>query len=611
MTDYIYGLDIDEKSPKAEKPSKIKLPLKAHQLACLQKALTMEQQGYINYFINDSRILNGKNVNKIKIGSNIGILGDIVGYGKTLTALSIIAASPLDQIHINNKMNVSYCNSMNYSYISYETENQSILQNDIINSTLVIVPRGPVYVQWEKTIKENTTLKYLAIENINFIKKNMPKHDVSVKDLIKYFNQFDLVLIKSTTLELFQSYYINIKSSDDSLRINVIKRWKRIMIDEAHDVCNNVSHMYYEYLWLISGTHESLLYSIRSYKSLLYNIKDAINFDTIDLILVRGKREFVRNSFKIPQPIEKYYVCKMQSRINVIKNFVCKNILDKINANDIEGAIKDLGGKSDTQTNIVDLVTNELIRDISNHEMERNYVLALNIPDDSKNARIKTIDSYIENKKERLKNLTDRINECDSKTCAICMYDIEHPIILECTHSYCASCIVQWLNKSMHCPECRQAINTEKMISVTKDKEKITQTANEKMSKTDRFIDIIKSNPSGKYLLFSQYDSNFADIAISLEKNNITCSELKGNTAHMMNTLNKFKSGELKVILLNTNFAGSGIDISCATDVIIYHSMGIAKNQAIGRAQRVGRTDQLTIHYLCYEHELDKCRKNI
>ena len=80
---------------------------------------------------------------------------------------------------------------------------------------------------------------------------------------------------------------------------------------------------------------------------------------------------------------------------------------------------------------------------------------------------------------------------------------------------------------------------------------------------------------------------------------------MKGNTAHMMKVLEKFKSGNIKVILLNTHFAGSGIDIQCATDVVIFHSMGLEKYQAIGRAQRVGRKDTLNINYLCYEHEMN------
>jgi SNF2 family DNA or RNA helicase len=72
----------------------------------------------------------------------------------------------------------------------------------------------------------------------------------------------------------------------------------------------------------------------------------------------------------------------------------------------------------------------------------------------------------------------------------------------------------------------------------------------------------------------------------------------------MMNILNSFKNSKIKVILLNTFHAGSGIDISFATDVIIFHSMGLYKTQAVGRAQRVGRIDKLFIHNLCYEQEI-------
>jgi SNF2 family DNA or RNA helicase len=72
----------------------------------------------------------------------------------------------------------------------------------------------------------------------------------------------------------------------------------------------------------------------------------------------------------------------------------------------------------------------------------------------------------------------------------------------------------------------------------------------------------------------------------------------------MMRILDEFVARRINVILLNTYHAGCGIDISSATDVIIFHSMPQEKIQAVGRAQRVGRTEQLTIHNLCYPHEM-------
>ena len=104
--------------------------------------------------------------------------------------------------------------------------------------------------------------------------------------------------------------------------------------------------------------------------------------------------------------------------------------------------------------------------------------------------------------------------------------------------------------------------------------------------------------------MFTKNDNGFEIIKNKMIENDIKFEFLKGNTLHMMNVLDKFKKGEIKIILLNTQYAGSGIDINYATDVIIYHSMGIEKKQAIGRAQRVGRTEQLYIHNLAYEHEI-------
>jgi SNF2 family DNA or RNA helicase len=333
-------------------------------------------------------------------------------------------------------------------------------------------------------------------------------------------------------------------------------------------------------------------------------MRDAINYDTLNMILVKGAKEFVKTSFRIPVPNEKYYLCKMPVQIGIVRNFINAVVLEKINANDISGAIRDLGGKSETEDNVIELVCREIKREIVNKEREKEYVSSLDMPEEQKNAKIKNIETDIANNKLKLDNLTQRVSELNKKSCAICMCLMEHPIVLECTHSYCASCITRWIISSTKCPECRHEIDRYKMIAIVNEK-KTNSPQKEAASKEETLLQIIKENPKGKYLVFSKYDSGFTKIMSALNENDIPCSELKGNTAHMMNVLEKFKSGSIQVILLNTYFAGSGIDISYATDVILFHSMGIAKHQAIGRAQRVGRSDTLKIHYLCYEHEME------
>ena len=460
-----------------------------------------------------------------------------------------------------------------------------------------------------KTLKQDTNLKYLAIDNLNFIKKNLPNpENVTNEIILEYFNDYDVVLIKNTTLEVlfryYNEYYYNNLTTASCF--NYLFRWKRVMIDEAHDIIKTIPILHYYYLWLISGTYEELINSIRSPTGILYDIRQVFNdIKNIKLMLIKCKKEFVRNSFKLPVPEEKYYLCKMPIQFMAIKDLISNSIIDKLNANDIVGAIKELGGKTETENDMVELVSKDINTDIENKKKEIDYVNILDIPDDIKSQRLDKLNNDLINLNHKLNNLKKRVTELSNKTCAICMDILDKPIILKCTHSYCGVCLINWINKNSKCPECRGIINTDDMIAITNNKNEITN-ENTLLTKVDTLISIIKNKITGKFLVFSKYETGFNSIIEKLKENNISYGELKGTTNHMMNILDDFKTSKIKVILLNTYHAGSGIDISFATDVIIFHSMGLYKNQAVGRAQRVGRNDKLFIHNLCYDQEMPK-----
>ena len=619
-----YDIEIDSNSQRCGQPIKIKKSLKPHQLACLYKAIYMENIGTITYKNNShNRDINLRNIpNTIKISTNIGIIGDIVGYGKTLTALSIIAHNPLDKIHVNSTKVHSFNSTKAYNYFTAVSENVNLNNLDnMINSTLIIVPRGPVYVQWEKTLKESTDLKYIAIEDLNYIKKNLPTFKKNNKqEIINYFNQFDVVLIKNTTLDRLLDYYNYHGSTKD-----FIYCWKRIMIDECHDIINKIGIFDYLFIWLISGTYFNMCNKISSGSySQYYNIKDILREDYINYILVKCNKDFVKESFKIPPIIEHYHLCKMSKYLRVIKKYINSSILDKINANDISGAIKDLGGKNETEEGIAALICADMNKTLSNKQKEREYTLLLDILEETKANRVKAINNEIVIIEGKIKDLTERITEINTKICSICLDNVTHPIILECTHIFCGSCLFNFLNANTYnstnikkCPDCRAEIkSTENLTAIVSSKQDITndiipiednsnKIGKGILNKEETLLEILKNKPDGKFIVFSRVDV-FTKIIKLLVSNNITFAELKGHTAHMMNVLKDFKNGLINVILLTTQYAGYGIDINYATDVIIFHSMAVDKQQAIGRAQRVGRTNNLIVHNLCFEHELEE-----
>ena len=89
-----------------------------------------------------------------------------------------------------------------------------------------------------------------------------------------------------------------------------------------------------------------------------------------------------------------------------------------------------------------------------------------------------------------------------------------------------------------------------------------------------------------------------------ITNNNLKYSRISGNMSCINNVLTKFKNGDINVLLLNSRYYGTGMNITEATDIIIYHKMKKELElQVIGRAQRIGRKSQLKIHYLYHSNE--------
>ena len=76
-------------------------------------------------------------------------------------------------------------------------------------------------------------------------------------------------------------------------------------------------------------------------------------------------------------------------------------------------------------------------------------------------AEWKPFDSTQKLDKKEKKSLKRR--RCDSSTeCAICLYECEDGVRLNCEHDFCYKCIKQWLSIKRTCPVCDADVNFEK-----------------------------------------------------------------------------------------------------------------------------------------------------
>ena len=158
------------------------------------------------------------------------------------------------------------------------------------------------------------------------------------------------------------------------------------------------------------------------------------------------------------------------------------------------------------------------------------------------------------------------------------------------------------------CPLCRKNLQLASVTYISDNLNSNKENKKEKKlpTKIESLISIIKNKPEGKFLVFSEYDNSFQELIEEINNNNITHSNICGSGGQIKNIINKYKSGEIKVLFLNAKHYGSGMNLQMSTDIVIYHKMTKdLEMQVIGRGQRLGRTEALTVHHLCYENEMN------
>jgi hypothetical protein len=565
---------------RIDQPEEITIKLFPHQVVSVYNMERLEQIRKIKSSIGNSIYL-----------TDFGILGDIPGYGKSFSIVSLILRDKMqwDITKLHERSDISTVNSC--FKILNKTTKQRVRANLLLCSSTLID-------QWK--------------EYFSFVKPGVLKikEISSRKDLEKFDpNDWDVVIVSSMR---YNELVYNTR--------NFV--WKRFIFDEAASThINSMDSVNAGFTWFISATYKDLLYCSGTSTHFMKNFFNKFNGEILNHFVIKNPVDFVKHSFKMPQVKEINHVCVNPRILNVLSNYIDSDTKIMIEAGDIKSAIIKLGGEMATSSNLFDIVEKRQKDKLINAQM--SLTMWKNRKESAANIYGATyLTSEISFWEKRVSEIEKIITDLKSKynsllqdDCTICYSDIKDPILIPCCQNiFCGKCIMKWLDTNKTCPMCRSNINIKELVYIKKDslsnddsdvkeEQKEDKNIENKLSKQDKVLEIVSNGltENKKFLIFSMYDESFSIIRRVFDNNRINFVEISGTKASRDLKIKKFKENKVSVVFLNSRFNGAGINLENATDIILFHDMpqGI-REQVIGRALRIGRQEDLVIHNLVY-----------
>ena len=617
---------LNANSDKAIQPEKIVTKMKPHQLTMLQACKTLEETSEKdNYGSLDN--------DSIRFNTRMGIICDLVGSGKTLSILSLIADKP-KIITTQKRISAGCQNLINYQYL---LDNKDDVKTIPIN--IIVVPHT-IVLQWNAYITANTQLKHLIIYN----KKSMEKFIECGKD---YYKELDILLISSTR---YREVYKYLTYKQEYIY--------RLIFDEVDTISiSSLTNFNAHFYWFISSTVYNLFYpygaklyqdknsNFSDHLTTNYNIKTHIpglancgflkdtfrdlrhvNKNVRKRIFIRNDLNYTKQSFLLPKPIVNLIKCQSPVTVQILNGLVSKEVLDCINAGNTAGAIEAM--HCDTvsdETNVVTAFTKHLQVDLDNKKLLLQMKSQMTYANEnSKKLALENIKNRIALLETQIENIKIRVTSMES--CPICMSKIEDKTVTGCcNNSFCFECLMYAIGSNTSqtnssyglCPMCRANIDNKGFIVVNEGGEASaadeTEKLHDKIYMFKKIVSDIFKNSDNKLIVFSNYDNSFYELQSIMYELGVKYSRISGTTISIKNIINRFNKTDtenidkIDTLFLNSNYCGSGLNLEKATHVIIYHNLNKEKSvQVIGRAQRPGRKEPLTIYRMAYENEIEK-----
>lgn len=487
----------------------------------------------------------------ISFKTRLGILADKPGAGKSFTMMAHLLSKPA-MGDVNKQHIVPFLDG----YIDVK---QPIRSEHHINSNLILVPRNAM-TQWALCIKEMTNSEgIVVIDSLT---------DDIVVNLMT--SKYQVVIVSDAVFKTFPNILLS-------------SFFERFIIDEADNITISNCHMTMikaRFTWLISSA-PYILYNGNAKTLALRKIFSKSQGLLMDqAVTVASDSAFVDECLQLPT-IEFEEVV-----INVFEDdiFVDKKVMDAIEAHDYTTAVNIFGCKTaKTDEEVIDVATNKQYESLQN--------------------QLTSVDMT-----HKIACITNRLKE--SRCCPIGL----DAIVVKATSMCCQnkfefSNLMKALEASGRCPICKTQIGRQDIIvsgetfpSFSADDKHldINPKYNTKSDAiNDVLINIFRTNNQARVLVYNEYEQINIPFRFGI---------VKGNKHVISSMLREFNdlSSSLRIISLNEQHFGVGLDLPVTTHIVVIHYMESFSRyvQVIGRAQRPGRKEPLKVINIRFSLEM-------
>ncbi|KAI4716965.1 SNF2 family DNA-dependent ATPase domain-containing protein [Aureobasidium sp. EXF-10727] len=528
-----------------------------------------------------------------------GILADDMGLGKTLEMISLLVS---------------------------EHEDSTPSQEGEIKATLIVAPLS-VMSNWSdqiaRHVRKDQPLRVYTHHGAG--KKSMSPQD---------FSQYDVVI---TTYQTLASDWASGSQRPKSKGLYSV-RWRRIILDEGHNVRNPsskgasaVTAVLARSRWVLTGT--PIINSLKDLYSLLRFVGITGGLEKLEVfnsVLDRPVKANDSSAIALLQAIMSAFTLRRRKEMKFVdlKLPELSEFVHRIEFADKEkerytalfqeaqgtlSSYRKVEGQKASETYRYLLEILLRLRQVCNHwQMCSERVT--NLMEQIQKQKV------VELTPENLKALQDMLSLSiqSQEECAVCLDDLHSPVITPCAHVFGRECIERVIDTQKKCPMCRAEL---------KDNSILVQPANDfgdeakdesidfdaSSTKLEALIEILKASKGtgNKTVVFSQWTKFLDIVQARLDREGFKYCRLDGTMSVRLRdqALHALEEdSDCTIMLASLGVCSVGLNLVAANQVILSDSWWAPaiEDQAVDRVHRLGQTKKTSVFRLVMEGSIEE-----